>query len=336
MSITEVSKVAGVSIATVSRVINGYPYVSKSARDAVQTAIEKVGYHPSPDRSVGRPRSMPQGMRTGNVAVFFPDQKLEALRTPLTGRLLHGIDQALRQQSLTMLIAGLDEHGGMPSCITRKQVDGVIVRGVATRHELSNSFNGTPLVWVFEDAHVTSWQRDMVREDNLSIGVIAADWLIDRGHSRLAFLNLMPGHASFRVRKMVFCDQAEHRGATVRCLARDRDQVDALLDEFVASANRATGVFVPGGDREVIEVYRGLRDRGLRVGSDFDFISCNNDPTLLSALDPSLPNIDIQPEMLGRAAVDTLLWRMSHAKEHHRSMVVPPLLVQPTVPAAAV
>ena len=335
MSITEVSKVAGVSIATVSRVLNGYPYVSKSARDAVHIAIEKVGYQPPTERAVGRPRGTPHGTRTGNIAVLFPDVNQEALRTPLSGRLLHGVGEVLRRKSLTMVVAGLDQDGGMPASIQRRQVDGIIVRGTTNTAELRSSFAGLPCVWVFESGYQASFDVDMVLEDNAAIGVAAAKWLLARGHRRLAILNLLPAHPSFRVRRIFYSDEAEQQGATVLSLHGDREEAPALLDRLAQQTERPTGLFVPGGDAEVVEVYRGLKERGMNVGHDIDLISCNNDPHRLSALDPALPNIDIQPEAIGRAAVDTLLWRIGHPKEQRRRMVVPPVVVEASVATAS-
>lgn len=87
-------------------------------------------------------------------------------------------------------------------------------------------------------------------------------------------------------------------------------------------------VFVTGGDDMVVEVYRALRDTGHHVGSQCAFVCCYNDPARLATLDPSLPNIDIQPEAIGRAAAEMLLWRLANPNAEQRRLSVGPRLVE--------
>ncbi|MGN6626387.1 MAG: substrate-binding domain-containing protein, partial [Tepidisphaeraceae bacterium] len=105
-----------------------------------------------------------------------------------------------------------------------------------------------------------------------------------------------------------------------------------VIDRLLKNDNRPTGLFVPGTDDVVIGVYRELEKRGVSVGRDLELISVNNDLNRLWTLDPSLANIDIQPELIGRAAVDLLLWRLSRLTEPRRKIVVPPRLVAGSSP----
>ncbi|MGN6725356.1 MAG: LacI family DNA-binding transcriptional regulator, partial [Tepidisphaeraceae bacterium] len=144
-SITDVSKEAGVSIATVSRVINGHPHVSDDTVRAVHDAIKRTGYH------VNTSAAKRDGSRsTGNIAVLFPDANQEALRTPLSGHLIHGIDEGLRLNGLTMIVTGLQPDQSAPSCMLDRKVDGVIVRGSRQAVEMTDILTMFPTVWVFE------------------------------------------------------------------------------------------------------------------------------------------------------------------------------------------
>jgi DNA-binding LacI/PurR family transcriptional regulator len=58
-------------------------------------------------------------------------------------------------------------------------------------------------------------------------------------------------------------------------------------------------------------------------------ISCNNNAVRLRTLDPSLPNIDIRANEIGRVAVETLLWRIRHPEDHRRCILIEPRLVEP-------
>lgn len=331
MSITEVSKLAGVSVATVSRVLNGHPRVSSAMVEAVREAVAKVGYVPPEESRVGRPRRNPLGIRTGAVAVLFPDTKLEALRTALSGQLLHGIEEALRQRSLSMVVTGLPEEGKLPASIEHRQVDGVIVRGGSgALGELRDGLQRLPSVRMFEPPSPLAWTGDVVLDDNSSIGAMAARYLLDRGHRNLIFLNLLPPHPSFHARGLAFQAEACRAGAEVRLLT-ETCEAASMVDQILAQSGYPMGLFVPGADQQVTDVYRALKTRGVHVGRDVGLISCNNDSHRLASLDPDLANIDIQAETIGQAAVEMLLWRLQNPDAPQRRTMIAPRLVEPRV-----
>ena len=180
---------------------------------------------------------------------------------------------------------------------------------------------------------------DVALEDNDAIALVAKDYLVGRGRKNLAFVNLLPEHPSLRHRGRAFADAVQEAGGSVRVVsaAVSADEAVARLLDGVADAPTAAqgayvpdGLFVPGPDTSVVEIYRALERRGLRPGRELDFVSCNNDPQRLATLDPRLPNIDIQPEAIGRAAAETLLWRLQYPKEPQRRLTVAPVLVEPT------
>jgi DNA-binding LacI/PurR family transcriptional regulator len=330
VSITKVSKAAGVSIATVSRVLNGSVNVSPEASRAVHEAVKRLGYNPPRDGAAGRPRRTPSGMKTGNIAVLFPDVHQEALRTTLSGRLLHGIEEVLRRRGLAMVVSGLSDAHSLPPCIERKQVDAVIVRGTGSAVDFGESMLKLPTVWIFEAGYRPSLAVDMIVEDNALIGTMAADWLLKRGHTRLGYLNPMPDHPSFRVRGIFFREAVENVPDAALTSVSTADTAAIAIDKLLSKSQRLTGLFVPGGDIQVVEIYRALSARGVRVGKDIDLITCVNDAQRLATLDPALPNIDIQAEAIGRAAVDSVLWRLRHHDEQPRRTVIAPILIEGT------
>lgn len=319
-SITEVSKEAGVSIATVSRVINGHPHVSPETVSAVHAAMEKTGY-----RVNGSIRQRAAGLtRTGNIAVLFPDVNQEALRTPLSGRLMHGIDEALRRSGLTMIVTGLQPDSSPPACMIQRKVDGVIIRGSRQATEMKTIYSLMPCVWVFEAGYQPSFDLDMVCEDNAFIGAMAARRLFEKGHRKMAVLNLEPDHDSLRVRRMFFVEEAERLGVAVQAFNVSKAEAGKAFDKLAGKANRPTGIFVPGTDACVMDTYRGLEERGVLIGRDMEMISVNNDTHRLWALNPTLTNIDIHPEHIGQAAVDALLFRLGNPQAARRRVIISP------------
>jgi DNA-binding LacI/PurR family transcriptional regulator len=149
MSVADISNTAGVSMATVSRVLNRRPHVSRENVDAVQEAIKNAGYSRK-----GRHRRDAIGWHnrasSGQIAVLFPDTNQGALRTRLSGRLLHGIESALQRRGLTMAVSNLAEDGQMPLCMALGRIDGVIVRNVAPATEMHRLQPKIPAVWIFQ------------------------------------------------------------------------------------------------------------------------------------------------------------------------------------------
>ena len=318
ISIIELSKVAGVSKSTVSRVLNQDPRVSSEAVEAVQRAVDKLGYS-KPRHQVGRPRRMPSGIRKGTIVLLFPDVDPRAMRTVLSARLLHGVEEAVRRKGMGLLITGLPDDGRLPQCIQQRQVDGVIVRGAppsaAERVMIHEGIGKMPCVNLFEPRGYIPASWDVVLEDNDMIAELAAGYLIKRGRKNLAMINLLPEHPSLRHRGRAFRDAAEDAGATVHFFNEPGKTSAQLVEAALAQyGGNLDGVFVPGSDDHVVEVYRALQAQGRQPVDDADFICCYNDPQRLSTLDPRLANLDIQPEAIGRAAAETLLWRLQNPR----------------------
>lgn len=336
MSIIELSKFAGVSKSTVSRVLNQDPRVSPGAVKAVKAAVEKLGY--SRPHRMGRPRRTPTGIRHGTAVMFFPDTNPRALRTVLSARLMHGAEEVLRGKSLSLVVAGMPGPGRVPQPVEQNQVDGVIMRGTPSdtaRRGVVEALARVPTICVFEPRGAVPPNWDVVLEDNEAIGQIAADYLVRRGARRLLFVNRQPEHPSLRHRGASFDEAARAAGATahvVHSSAPTREILAGLPADW--KADRIDGVFAPGSDEAVIDLYRALKRAGRDPGGELPYISCNNDPDRLAALDPRLANIDINPEAIGRAAAETLLWRLQNPKEPQRRLAIAPTLAEPEEPAA--
>ena len=96
---------------------------------------------------------------------------------------------------------------------------------------------------------------------------------------------------------------------------RDRDLlIQKTLEEFLGQDERPTGMFVTC-DALTAKIYPILRNMGIQIGRDLEIVSCNNETSLLAGLEPRPVSIDIQPEQIGRKAVEQLRWRLLHPDE---------------------
>jgi LacI family transcriptional regulator len=331
MSITEVSKVAGVSIATVSRVINNRRWVAPETAALVRNAMKEVGYRPSPSKGRGH-----RGAGNGSEAVafqatstlvslLFPDPEARAMKTVLSGRVAHGISQHLSRHGLNLALSLLADWEEMPTAVAKRQVCGVILRGTVPVEHLFPLMQGLPCVTIFETP-CTPTYGDQVLEDNAAIGALGLNYLRQQGCRSVGFINRDVLHPSYASRGDGFARAARGEGMEARLVTR-AGTIPELVDELLESGKPVDGIFVPGNEDQVELVHRELTRRGIRPGRDFPFIGVVYDAARLRTLDADLPNIDICPEEIGAAAAETLLWRLANPLAPRRRTLIDPMLV---------
>ncbi|WP_432508154.1 LacI family DNA-binding transcriptional regulator [Kineococcus esterisolvens] len=175
-TIRDVAREAGVSYATVSRVLNGHEWVSPESARAVRDAIARTGYTANPHA-----RSLVTG-RSGSIAFLLTEPQHLLFEDPVFSVLLRGVAQALSERSLTpvLLIAGTgDERARVLAYLQGRHVDGVL---------LVSSHAGDPLPGQLAatDVPVVACGRVLGAEDRISS--VSAD---DRAGARSAVEHLL-------------------------------------------------------------------------------------------------------------------------------------------------
>lgn len=345
----EVANLAGVSHATVSRVINNRPSVAPETARAVRAAIEKLNYRPRSVRPgpVPRPR---QGVRAGNVGVYIigPDVRLGWLHDNLNRPLLEAIHEVARDAGLGMFVDAVTSADSLPPSVVDGNIDGALVYpvGVPDMELVELVGQQVPLVWVLSGPYAEC-RWDQVLVDDYRVGERAADYLLQAGCSELAFLNHNPNHPSLRSRRRGFTDCLQTRQRSAQFFISRTDDPDGmhmhgkresrdlglLVDELLASDRRPDGLFVPG-DRMTARVYGLLHERGIRPGEDMLVVSVDNFATYLDRLEPRPASFDLNIHEMGKVAASRLLARIAGTDGAGRNepplrIFVPPRLHRP-------
>lgn len=348
MSIAEVAKLADVSLATVSRVINGHNGVSISTATSVRRAMSEVGFEPAANRPGPKPGSKRTSDVTNVLFLVFSDRP----SSTATGfqQLVAGVSSRLEERNANLVmkfVSGSEEAAALN--LTNPRVDGLLLHGSIPIDGVVPILRQLPTVWLMNNAVRPSW-GDQVMPANEHIGVMAADYLVKVGRDRLVFFNLLPSHWGLRLRARAFLDAAETLGATAErsepsrtpsdaffidlasgTTTRFAEAADALADELLRSNPRPNGIFV-AEDAQASIFVPALQRRGvdLSPGGDLTLISCNNERAYLMGLSPCPPTIDIRIEAIGRRGADQLLWRINQGSNDDRmSTTIEPRIVLP-------
>lgn len=330
MSIVGVAKLAGVSIATVSRVLNEVPVVNPKTVEAVRRAVAELGYQPlrakknsrNPSRRVGK---MPQ-LRSNQIAVLAIGSNQGWLAMPVMASVLAGITRAAREHDLRVMLDEVPDNSLSQMAVSRlKEVAGAIafVMPHVEDQFLADLAARVPLVWVMGgQAHRSV--VDHVSADNVGIGYAAFDYLQKEECKDFAFITDAPGWPIMRARGQSFSNAARDHQQQVTCyIVADEPApaaafgphvevaktLESAVSAFVKARRKDTGLFIPT-DLLTTRIYPLLIERGVRPMTDLKIISCDNEDVRLSQLNPRPVSIDLGAEDIGRAAVRQLMSRI--------------------------
>jgi LacI family transcriptional regulator len=300
VTITDVAAEAGVSVATVSKVINGRDGVAKATTERVKAVIEQLGYESSLVA-----RSL-RSSRTHVIGILVADFE------PFSTELLKGAALALHGTGYEVVVysgggRSQEESGWERRSLSR--LGGTLTDGVIlVTPSVVEIPHAGPIVAV--DPHRGSSGLPTVDSDNFKGAVTATRHLLDLGHRRIGFLAGRPDLESARQRERGFRHAMAEAGIDV-----DPDLVlvgGYTLEGAEEPAHRMLGMEDPptaifaANDLSAIETMEVAQSRGLRVPADLSVIGFDNVPESAVA-DPPLTTIDQAIQQMGFEAVRLLI-----------------------------
>ncbi|WP_428775835.1 LacI family DNA-binding transcriptional regulator [Vibrio sp.] len=178
-TIKDVSEYAGVSQATVSRVINGSCPVNADKKLKVEQAIKALGY---------RPNSIAQALassRTGSIGIIVPE-----LGGPFYSGILHSIEEHLRRYGYHVVVtAGSNSEQGQRESVEfllGRNVDAMILHTQYLSDDYLISLSEQGVAVVLVNRFIPEMAQNCIEIDNELGGKLATDYLISRGHTQIA------------------------------------------------------------------------------------------------------------------------------------------------------
>lgn len=311
-SIKDVARKAGVSIASVSRVMNDHENVRQETRERVLAAVRTLRYVPH-----NGARSLITH-RTQAIGVLLPD-----LYGEFFSEIIRGIDGVARQRGLQLLLSSV--HGdaaevGAAIRTMRGRVDGLLVMSPHVDTALlERNIPGT-LPVVLLNSPLSDTHHPTVTIDSYSGAKAMVRHLVGLGHRRIAHISGPPGNFDSDERLRGYTDEMARLVPDVGPLVLQGDFAEksghAVGHRLAAPEERPDAVFA-ANDVMAIGCLVAFREAGVRVPDDVALAGFDDIP-LAALVSPALTTVRVRIAELGKTALEQLLLSIENPRRARR------------------
>ncbi len=319
VTLREVAHEAGVSVSTVSRVLNDRPFVRSEVRERVLLVTRTLGYRPDVAA-----RSMRTGT-TGAVALVVSD-----ISNPLFATIAKAADEALSPSGCSLIIANSSNdplhEAELIAALRQRRLDGLVI-AVADESAtgLKERLQGFQAV-VLLDREIPAARVDCVLSDHAAGLREAVEHLAELGHTRIALVAGTTAQRGSRVRMSTFRQEVERLGL-------DTDDVLCRADELtiddgyravteLLGMKRPPTAIIAGNNQLFAGMFAALRDLRVSIPKELSVVACE-DTELTAFHNPPLDVVRRSLAQLGREASELLLARLENPRRRARRVVLP-------------
>ncbi|PML16699.1 LacI family transcriptional regulator [Vibrio breoganii] len=326
-TIKEVSELAKVSTATVSRVLNGHAYVKEENKLRVFEAMKTLNFKPNASaQALASNKTNSIGMLVGSFD------------SPFYGPLMHNVEQQVREKNMHLIVTSgqesLIKEQDSIEFLLAKQVDGLVLHSDKLSDDtLINLLLRHPNTMIVNRL-VPEIAESCIYIDNEQGGRVATQYLINNGHTEVACISGQLSKADSRERlqgyknallaaglsynpKYVMEGRFDHQG--------NHEAVRRLLNQ----APQITAVFCQN-DNIALAVYDVCAERGIAIGKGLSVVGFDN-AFHSQHVRPRLTTIDYPVHRIGEVAAKALLARIDNRKYSPSNSLVPELVERDSV-----
>lgn len=322
VTIYDVAERAGVSIATVSKVINNTGNMREETRKKVRQIIEEMDYHPN------LMASALTGKGTRTLGLLVPD-----ISNPFFSAMARYIEDCAHERGMSVIMCSIDgnieKEQKYIELLQSKQVDGIIVASTFHNKTLLKALvkKGIPIVMLaYDDA---SLDVSIVSVDDFKGGYEAASHLFSKGHRHIAIiaehahssdLRIYGFRVAFEARGIEFDEQN-----IIRVTASITNG-KACMEELVMKEEELPSAIFACNDLLAIGVIQGASERGIRIPDDLAIIGFDN-TILATTTVPGLTTVAQPFQEMADKTVDVLLEEIQEKKRLKRRILFDPELI---------
>lgn len=306
-TIKDVAKKVGVSVATVSYVLNGKKKISEDTKKKIYEAIEELNYIPNINA---------QGLNSHSsrlIGVVVPQtengDKL-MFQNAFYGEVLGSIEYWARQKGYHVIVSATDTNESYLKLAKQRNLDGIIVIGMYP-DEFYKELKKTDIPIVLIDSYCNDFYYHSIRIDDAYGSYLATKYLLENGHSEIAFfVGQVKDNGVMKKRLLGYKQALEQFGVEYNEKYIFEGQIDydsgiKLADKLVNSKLPITAI-VCAADILAIGVMSELYKLGVKVPDDISIVGFDDLETS-KYLTPALTTIHQQISLKGQKAVELLL-----------------------------
>lgn len=318
ITIYDVAREAGVSMATVSRVVNGNPNVKDATRQKVLDVIERLDY---------RPNAVARGLaskKTTTVGVIIPD-----VTNVYFSSLARGIDDVAAMYKYNIILANSDESYQKEihvlNTLLAKQVDGIIYLGHTLSDEMRQAFMRSRTPVILAGSIDPTGQVGSVNINYIEATRAATAQLIRNGNTRIALVTgglKQPINSQYRLKGYQQALNSAGIPYDESLVFETEYSYDAGLKVWdrVKVANAAAAMV--GDDELAVGILDGALDDGIKIPTDFELITSNN-TKLTKMVRPQLTSISQPLYDIGAVAMRLLTKVMNKEEVTDNTILLP-------------
>ncbi len=312
---------AGVSTATVSRVINGSPLVVPGTREKVYAAMQALKYHPShAARTLAR-------QRTDTLGVVFPD-----IDTGFFVKVLKGLDQEASRRGFQVLTSFAhspkEEEELVERFLLGGRVDGLILLNLNPKPRSLGAIGESTMPVVIIGAGADDVSANVVSQDNVGGAEAAMGHLLAHGYRRIWIVR-GPKDSNDSRERLEGCRRA-YAAAGLKFDAEvldgkfRREGGEQIAENWLASSGKAPEAVFALNDTMALGVMKVLQSHGYKVPGDVAVVGYDDTETAEFA---GLTSVHAPMDEMGKAAADLLIDAITRKQEGLVHQVFPTHLV---------
>jgi LacI family transcriptional regulator len=309
VKLTDVARVAGVSLGTASQALNQRSNVSAETREKVLEVAISLGYLKEPVKTLRAHELSVIGMLTKH------DVNLPVTVNPFYAHIQAGVEQACRNYGISLMVSAIEVDRSnrpvaLPAMIKEQHPEGLLFISTFLDHTIADIYRSLDIPIVLIDSYAPNLPYDSIVTDNRQGALLAVNHLLEHGHEHIGLIGSHEkSPPSIQERRAGYLETLGSHGLKPYIEASDlaRQPAYEATQTLLLHSPQVTAIFACN-DEVATGVMQALRDMGKRVPEDISVIGFDN-LSSSSDLYPPLSTIHIHKTWMGSLGVQTLIDR---------------------------